>query len=105
MFEISNEAMELILARLEDALEGRPDLRRGGSNIGLRLTFTNGGAHLSLAFPRPTDQVISFMGRPLVMVDRLDFSRLDGISLTVQQGPSGRTLSMVPRTSDLARQA
>ncbi len=100
MFEISDEAKELILASLEAALEGRPELRRGPSKAALRLNFQRGGAHLSLAFPRPTDRVVSFAGRPLLIVDRADLSRLDGICLSVQQGPDGRTLSMVPRTSD-----
>ncbi len=100
MFEISDEARELILASLEDALEGRPELRRGPCKAGLRLNFQRGGAHLSLAFPRPTDRVMSFAGRPLLIIDSTDLSRLDGICLSVQQGPSGSKLSMVPRTSD-----
>ena len=102
MFEISDEARELILAGLEDALEGRPELRRGTSRAGLRLNFKQGSAHLSLGFPRPTDQVMTFMGRPLLIIDRLDLSRLDGVCLSVRQGPDGRMLSMVPRAPDRA---
>ncbi len=105
MFEISDDAVEFILTSLEAALEGRPDLRRRGSSVGLRLSFGQDSAHLSLAFPRPTDQVMSFMGRPLVIIDSLDFSRLDGVCLTMQQGPRGRALSMVPRTREATAQA
>lgn len=100
MFEISDDARELILARLKDALEGRPDLKRGNSTVGLRLNFGRGGAYLSLAFPRTTDQVISYMGRSLLIVDHQDILRLDGICLTVQHGPAGTTLSMVPTVTD-----
>ncbi len=101
MFEISDEAKELLFASLEAALEGRPELRRGSCKAGLRLTFNQGGAHLSLAFPRPTDRVMSFMGRPVLIIDRVDLSRLDDTCLQVQQGPAGRTLSMVPRASEV----
>jgi hypothetical protein len=100
LFEISEEAKELILARLDAALEGRPELRRGTSTVGLRLNFKQGGANLSLAFPRPTDTIMSFMGRALLIIDLMDLPRLDDICLSVQQGPRGCTLSMVPRTTE-----
>ena len=51
MFEISDDAMELILARLETATEGRRDLREGTSQVGLRLNLREGRAHLSLESP------------------------------------------------------
>jgi hypothetical protein len=96
LFEISDDARELILARLEDAMEGRPELRRGTVRVGLRLNLQRDGAHLSLAFPRSTDQVMTFMGRPLLILDPVDFSRLERTRLTVKQGPNGNTLSMEP---------
>lgn len=102
MFEVSDEAKELLLARLQSALEGRPELRRSNSGVGLRLDFAHGGAQLSLAFPRPTDRVVFVMGRPLLIIDLLDLSRLDDVYLTVQQGPDGPALTMVPRTPDTA---
>lgn len=98
MLEISDDARELILARLEDAMEGRPELRRGATRVGLRLNLQRGRAHLSLAFPRPTDQVMTFMGRPLLILDPVDYCRLDQARLTVTRGPNGDTLSMVPRS-------
>lgn len=100
LFEISDDAMELIRKQLENALEGRPDLRRGNSNVGLRLNFNQRGAYFSLAFPRPDDQVLNYMGRPLVIIDHKDLPRLDGVYLTVQEGPNGCKLSMAPRLLD-----
>ncbi len=100
MFEISEDARELILARLESAMEGRPELRRGAARIGLRLNFQRGSAHLSLAFPKSTDQVMTFMGRPLLIVDPEDLGRLERIRLTVKAGPEGNTLSMEPYSAD-----
>lgn len=100
MFEISDDARELILASLEGAMEGRPELRRGTRRIGFRLNLQPGSAYLSLAFPRPNDQVMTFMGRPLLIVDPADLSRLERTRLTVRQGPSGSTLSMEPQTSE-----
>lgn len=103
LLEISDDARELILARLKDALQGRPDLKRGNSTVGLRLNFGRGGAYLSLAFPRTTDEVISYMGRPLLIVDRHDVNRLEEICLTVEQGTTGSVvLSMVPRVANPA---
>lgn len=105
MFEVSDEAKELLLARLQSALEGRPELRRSNSGVGLRLDFAHGGAQLSLAFPKPTDRVVYVMGRPLLIIDLLDLSRLDDVCLTVKQGPEGPALSMVPRSPDAASQS
>ena len=102
MFEISDDAMELILGRLEAATEGRMDLRQGTSQVGLRLNLRQGGAHLSLESPRPTDRVMSFMGRTLLIIDRKDFSRLERTRLTVERGPGGKTLSMEPITPEKA---
>ena len=102
MFEISDDAMELILARLEAATEGRMDLRDGTSQVGLRLNLKEGGAHLSLEPPRPTDKVMSFMGRTLLIVDRGDFSRLARTRLTIERGPNGKTLSMEPINTEEA---
>lgn len=96
MFEISDDAKEFLLARLEKALEGRPELRRGTTRIGLRLNFHRGGAYLSLAFPRSTDWVMTFMDRPLLIVGPEESSRLERTRLTVQQGPDGRALSVEP---------
>lgn len=96
MFEISDDAMELILGRLEEATKGRPELRQGTTRVGLRLNIGRGGAHLTLASPRPVDQVMSFMGRTLLIVDPADFSRLERTRLTVERGPNGKTLSMEP---------
>ncbi len=96
MFEISEDARELILTNLEGAMEGRPELRRGATRIGLRLNFNRGSAYLSLAFPRSTDQVVTFMGRPLLIVDHGDYSRLEGTRLIVKPGPGGNVLSMEP---------
>lgn len=94
MFEISDEAMELILAHLDLAMEGRPELRRSSARVGLRLNFGQGGARLCLAFPRSSDQVISFMGRPLVIVDPEDYSRLEETRLIVESGLRGKRLSI-----------
>ncbi len=96
MFQISDDARELILACLEGAMEGRPELRRGTRRIGLRLNLSRGSAYLSLAFPRSTDRVLTFMGRPLLIVDPEDISRLERTRLTVKRGPNGDTLSMEP---------
>jgi hypothetical protein len=100
LIEISDEAMELILSHLDEAMEGRPELRRSTSRVGLRLKFTPGGAHLSLAFPRPVDQVISFMGRTLLIVGPEDATRLEKARLTVERGLSGKTLSMQPKSPE-----
>jgi hypothetical protein len=96
LFEISDDAMEFILSSLEAAMEGRPELRKGTTRVGLRLIFKPNGAHLSLSFPRPVDQVMTFMGRTLLIVDPGDFSRLDRTRLTVEQGVNGKSLSMKP---------
>ncbi len=100
MFEISDDAKELILARLQGAMEGRPELRRGTRRVGLRLDLRRASAHLSLAFPRSTDRVVTFMGLPLLFVDPGDFSRLERSCLTVKPGPSGDTLSLEPHAPE-----
>lgn len=102
MFEISDDAMELILARLDAAMEGRQDLRQSATQVGLRLNLKEGGAHLSLESPRPTDEVMSFMGRTLLIIDRADFSRLESARLVVDRKVNGKTLSMEPNTSKKA---
>ncbi len=96
MFEISDDAKQLILSRLEGAMEGRPELRRGTRRVGLRLHIQRSSAHLSLAFPRSDDRVVTFMGRPLLILDPEDFSRLERTRLTVKPGPNGNTLSIEP---------
>jgi hypothetical protein len=96
LFEISDDAKEFILTRLEKALEGRPELRRGTTRIGLRLNLQRHGAYLSLAFPRSTDWVMTFMDRPLLIVGPEEFSRLEQTRLTVQRGPGGQALSVEP---------
>jgi hypothetical protein len=105
LFEISDDAKEFILVCLEKALEGRPELRRGPTRIGLRLNFHKGGAYLSLAFPRPTDSVVTFMNRPLLIVGPEEFSRLERTRLTIQYGPGGGSLSVEPCASPQALQA
>ncbi|MHB0870361.1 MAG: hypothetical protein ACYC66_09800 [Chloroflexota bacterium] len=100
MFEISDDAKELILSRLEGAMEGRPELRRGTRRVGLRLHLQRSSAHLSLAFPRSDDRVVTFMGRPLLILDPGDFSRLERTRLTVKPGPNGNTLSIEPDSSE-----
>lgn len=102
MFEISDDAKELILAQLEGAMEGRPELRRGTTRVGLRLNLERGRAYLSLAFPRSTDRVVTFMGKPLLIVDPGDFSRLEQTRLTVRPGPGGSVLSMEPSVQEQA---
>lgn len=83
-------------------MEGRPELRRGTARIGLRLNLMRGSAHLSLAFPRSTDRVISFMGRPLLIVDPGDLSSLESTRLTVKHGPNGNMLSVEPYSPEQA---
>ncbi len=102
MFEISDDAKELILAHLEGAMEGRPELRRGATRVGLRLHLERGRAYLSLAFPRSTDRVVTFMGRPLLIVDPEDLCRLEQTRLTVRTSPSGDVLSMEPVAQEQA---
>lgn len=102
MFEISDDAMELILGRLEAATAGRMGAREGMQQVGLRLNLRQGGAHLSLEAPRPTDQVMSFMGRTLLIIDRKDYSRLVSTRLVVERGPNGKSLSMEPATLEKA---
>lgn len=102
MFEISEDAKELILAHLEGAMEGRPELRRGATRVGLRLNLERDRAYLSLAFPRATDRVVTFMGRPLLIVDPEDYCRLEQTRLTVRTGPSGTVLSMEPAGDEQA---
>ena len=100
MFEISDDAKELIRSCLDDAMEGRPELRRGNTRIALRLNIQRGKAYLSLAFPRPADRVMTFMGRPLLIVAPEDYSRLERIKLTVKQGPGGNFLSLEPNVPE-----
>ncbi len=102
LFEISDDAMELILARLEVALAGRPELRHTATRVGLRLNLRAGRAHLSLETPRPTDRVMSFMGRTLLIVDPRDFARLERTRLTVERRLDGKTLSMEPNVPEKA---
>lgn len=102
MLEVSEDALEFIRARLEHALEGRPDLRRSTQGVGLRLKFAQNRAYLSLAFPRTNDKVVSFMGRPLLIIDPADSPRLEGTCLTVQETSGRSTLSILPRTHSAA---
>ena len=97
MFEISDEAMELILGRLEEATEGRRDLREATSQVGMRLNLRQGKAHLTLEAPRPADRVMSFMGRTLLILDPRDFARLASTRLTIERGLNGKTLTMEPK--------
>ena len=102
MFEISDDAMELILGRLETAMGGRLGPRKDTPEFGMRLNLRQGGAHLSLEAPRPTDRVMSFMGRTLLIVDHKDFSRLESTRLMVDRGLRGKTLYMEPNISGKA---
>lgn len=102
MFEISDEAMELILGRLEEATEGRRDLRDAASQVGMRLNLRGGRAHLSLEAPRPADRIMSFMGRTLLIVDPRDFARLAKTRLTIERGLNGKTLTMEPNVPEKA---
>lgn len=64
MLEISDDAMEMLLARLEAATEGRLGLREAVSQAGLTLSFRASGAILSLETIQPTDKVaVSWVGR------------------------------------------
>jgi hypothetical protein len=105
LFEISEDAKDLILSRLESALEGRPELRRGPTKVGLRLNFHRGGAYLSLSFPRPVDWVMTFMGRPLLIVGPDELVRLAHTRLTVRHEPGGGSLSVEPSAPPPALQA
>ncbi|MGI5837886.1 MAG: hypothetical protein ACOX87_15530 [Chloroflexota bacterium] len=102
MFEVSDDAKELILSHLESEMEGRPELRRGATRVGLRLNLERSRAYLSLAFPRSTDRVVTFMGRPLLIIDPEDLSRLEQTRLTVRTGPNGDMLSMEPTSQEQA---
>ncbi len=78
------------------------DLRDGTSQIGLRLNLKGGRAHLSLEPPRPTDRIMSFMGRTLLIVDPHDFDRLERARLAIERGPNGKTLTIEPNISEKA---
>jgi len=94
MVEISEEACELLLARLQEELEGRPELRRRPIPPGLKLFMQKNGAHLSLGFPSEGDKVISYQGKSVLIIAAKDMDKLSGTCLLVRRSGSEPRLSL-----------
>lgn len=73
---MSDEVCELLLAKLQQALEGRPELRRCRVQPGLRLIMRKNRASLSLGFPSEGDEIVSYKGRPVLIMTAKDFGEL-----------------------------
>ena len=94
MVDISEEACELLLGRLEEALEGRPELRRRPIPPGLKLCLRRDRAHLSLSFPSEGDQVVSYKGRSVLIIAAKDLAGLAGTSLLVRRNGGAELLTL-----------
>ena len=84
MVQISKEACELLLDRLQCALEGRPELKRRPMPIGLKLYMRKGGAHLGLAFPSQGDEIVTYQGRSVLIISAKDMTELSGACFLVK---------------------
>lgn len=94
MFDISEEACELLLARLQKALEGRPELRRRPIPPGLKLFMRENRAHLSLGFPVEGDKVVSYKGKSVLIVAAKDLEELAGASFLVRRNGTTDLLTL-----------
>lgn len=94
MVEISDEAGELLLEKLQEALEGRPELRRRPNPPGLKLVFKKNGAHLSLSFPSEGDQVVRYRGKSVLIIAAKDFDILSGTCFMVRHLGSENLLAL-----------
>lgn len=94
MIDISPDAYELLLGRLQKALEGRPELRRRPIPPGLKLIIRKNGAWLSLGFPEVGDQVVSYQGKSVLIVAAGDLKDLSGACFVVRRSGSEDLLSL-----------
>jgi len=94
MVEVSEEACQLLLERLQEALQGRPELRRRPIPPGLKLTITKNKAHLSLSFPSDGDHVVSYQGKPVLIIAAADLARLSGACFLVRHSGSHYQLAL-----------
>ncbi len=100
MVDISEEACELLLGRLQEALEGRPELRRRPVPPGLKLFIRKDGAHLSLSFPSEGDKVVSYKGRSVLIIAAKDLENLAGASFLVRRDGNMDQLTLERRPFD-----
>ena len=94
MIEVSKDVCELLLLRLQEALEGRPELRRSRAQPGLKLLLQDRQAHLSLAFPSNGDEVVSYKGRTVLIIPAKDLDELAGARLLLRQNGNESLLSL-----------
>ena len=94
MLDISDEVCELLLNRLSEALEGRPELRRRPIPPGLKLRIQKGGAHLSLCFPSEGDKIVSYQGKSVLIIAAKDLDELSGACFLVRRRGSEDRLTL-----------
>ena len=92
--EISEEAREVLLARLQAELEGRPELRRRPVAPGLKLCIGKNSAHLALGFPGDGDRIETYKGKSVLIISAKDFDVLAGVCMLVRRSGSQDLLAL-----------
>lgn len=90
MFAVTERAM--------DVLEGALEQNRGADEELLRITQVGGEARLTVQAQQPGDQLISRHERPVLAVAEDVSGALDGLTLDIDEAPSG--VRLVFRESD-----
>ena len=87
MISVTNSARK----RLKSILSSKVDLPQAG----LRLTTTKSGEYgLHVDTEEPGDQVVKHKGTKVLLVEQKLASRLDGVTLCVEQTPEGPQLAI-----------
>jgi hypothetical protein len=81
--------MLAVTDRAMDVLEGALEQNRGADEELLRITQIDGEARLTVQTQQPGDQLITRAERPVLAVAEDVSGALDGLTLDIDEAPSG----------------